>query len=234
MLHPHAYSPLSVRAAHIVLAAPDWAAQYDAGRLSASAQQQAARRHSAKAQQDWQVSRALLQAVPLTPNTAYALSHSHGHAALFHAADPTMRLGVDLERIKPRQTLALAEGCCSAAEYAYLARLDEAMRLLAFYRLWTLKEALLKATGLAFPADLRRVGWGLQSGAAKPTVRVDDGSDRRWHAYSAILANEWALAAVWLPEPHQPVSIDLTAFGDAVALLPPQNPVFWYGSGKLE
>ena len=70
MFHPHANQHLPALTVNIVLAAPDWAAQYEAGRLSASAQRQAAGRRSAKAQLDWQVSRALLQTVSRHPDTA--------------------------------------------------------------------------------------------------------------------------------------------------------------------
>ena len=66
------------------------------------------------------------------------------------------RIGVDLERIRPRDLAALLPQFAHPDEIAWWhAQSDPAI---AFYRLWTLKEALLKAGGLDFPADLRRVG----------------------------------------------------------------------------
>ena len=57
-----------------------------------------------------------------------------------------------------RDVSGLAEWVCDAAEGSLLASEAGQARLRAFHLLWTLKEAMLKALDLPFPAGMRRVG----------------------------------------------------------------------------
>ncbi|KAB8186992.1 4'-phosphopantetheinyl transferase family protein [Marilutibacter maris] len=83
-------------------------------------------------------------------------SHS-GQGLLVALADSGVRVGVDLEWLRPRpRALALAQRYFTAAEHAWLAAIaDVRARELAFLRLWCAKEAVLKAhgRGLAFGLD---------------------------------------------------------------------------------
>ena len=64
------------------------------------------------------------------------------------------KVGVDIELCRPTKDDALIEQCVSPAErHAYLA-LAPQERPAAFYRLWTLKEAYLKATGAGLSRPL--------------------------------------------------------------------------------
>lgn len=80
----------------------------------------------------------------------FNLSHTDGWALLAVAQEP---VGVDLESIRPRDLLTLAQRFFHPDEAAALqqARLDDQQPL--FYRIWTAKEAYLKGigTGLATP-----------------------------------------------------------------------------------
>lgn len=150
--------------------------------------------HSAKAQRDWRVSRALLQHARADGAGPYALSlsHSGGHA-LCARAPLDWAVGVDLERVRPRDTAALAAWVCSEPEQAWLRQGGETARLERFYLLWTLKEAFVKAAGLDFPADMASMGLAPR-GEGAPTLRPPPG---RWRAACWRVGADWMMAAVW-------------------------------------
>lgn len=81
---------------------------------------------------------------------------SHSGEGLLVAVGHRVRLGIDLEWIRPRpRALALARRFFTAAEAQALAAMDVAEQEHAFQRLWCGKEAVLKAhgRGLAFGLD---------------------------------------------------------------------------------
>ena len=57
------------------------------------------------------------------------------------------KVGVDIEFCRPIADGDLPQECLTTVEQTALCALDPAGRLAAFFRLWTLKEAFLKATG---------------------------------------------------------------------------------------
>ncbi len=72
-----------------------------------------------------------------------ARSHSGGIAAILYAQKA---VGVDIECIRERDFTAHLELCCSAYERELIAQSKNP--LVEFYRIWTLKEAVLKLCGL--------------------------------------------------------------------------------------
>jgi 4'-phosphopantetheinyl transferase len=182
---------------------PDIAVQYRADLLQAVDRDRAENARAPRAERDWRVSRALLQQVrsawPADGAPALSLSHAHGHA-LVGTAPAGWRIGVDVEAIKARDTVRLAQWCCTGDEQAELARCaDDARRLRMFYLLWTLKESFIKAANLDFPADMRSVGlappmdgppWaGWRLRAPQPG----------WRAWAAELDDAWIASVVWRP-----------------------------------
>ena len=82
----------------------------------------------------------------------FNVSHSGGHGLIALSAGG--RLGVDVEERIPRRHLdELIEAVMGPDEQAELAALREPAKLRLFYRLWTLKEALIKALGTGFSTD---------------------------------------------------------------------------------
>ena len=61
-----------------------------------------------------------------------------------------------------------------------------------YYRLWCTKEALIKAAGLDFPADLPHAGVCRQGGHAKLHI----GGQSGWQGFAGLCGG-WALACVW-------------------------------------
>ncbi|MGS1006004.1 4'-phosphopantetheinyl transferase family protein [Achromobacter anxifer] len=152
---------------------------------------------SSKAQVDWWVSRALLHDVRQSvPRAAMSLSHSGGHAVCV-SAPQGWGVGADLERIRPRDVLRLAEWVCTPAEQEALAGLEGAAQLERFYLLWTLKEAFIKAAGLDFPADMASVGLAFD-GQAQWRLRAPPG---QWRACSWRLGEDWIASVAWRAPP---------------------------------
>lgn len=85
---------------------------------------------------------------PARPELRFSLSHSGAYALCGVAGE---EIGVDIETIRPRQTILLKKGL-SPGERAWL--LNRGERWADFYTLWTLKEARVKqaGTGLDRPA----------------------------------------------------------------------------------
>ncbi|WP_419849931.1 4'-phosphopantetheinyl transferase family protein [Candidatus Poriferisocius sp.] len=100
----------------------------------------------------------------LPASVSFNVSHSGSHGLI--AVAPRGRLGVDVEEREPRRNLEnLIEGVFSPREKAELESLDGFQQLHAFFRFWTIKEALVKAHGkglsmkvaeLEIPDDMRQ------------------------------------------------------------------------------
>lgn len=179
----------------LYLAAPDCAAHYRAELLDAADRAHLVRHPARAAQTGWQVSRFLKQqaaadGVSGSPNFSGSLSHSGGHAVLaVPSAD--FPVGVDLERLRPRRFDAWPDWVLHADEARWLQQHAE---LADYYALWTLKEALLKATGQGL-ADMPQTGlrpngdgWRLYA------------AGRFWQGAVFLLDGAWLCGVVWPQE----------------------------------
>ncbi len=82
---------------------------------------------------------------------AFNLSHTDGMVGVAVARAPGLALGFDLEPLGRRIPLAVARRCFTADEASGQ---DGPARAERFVRLWTLKEAFIKATGKGLTQDL--------------------------------------------------------------------------------
>ncbi|WP_293862245.1 4'-phosphopantetheinyl transferase superfamily protein [uncultured Alsobacter sp.] len=98
------------------------------------------------------------------PHDGLHLSVSHGETveAVAVAAAP---VGVDVEESCPADFAGVAPVVMHEDELALFRRLDEDEARLAFRRLWTRKEAVLKAAGLGFSRDPRSFAVGIAAAA---------------------------------------------------------------------
>jgi 4'-phosphopantetheinyl transferase len=85
---------------------------------------------------------------------AFNLSHTDAMVGVAVARQADLPLGFDLEPLWQRAPLEVARRCFTAVEMAWLGSLPAADRVEGFYRLWTLKEAFIKATGRGLSQDL--------------------------------------------------------------------------------
>lgn len=87
--------------------------------------------------------------VPLSFNT----SHCDGLTAVAVALNTNIPIGVDVERLDRSVPEALWQRCLSLNELNWIASLTPSLRMAQFMRLWTCKEAIMKATGLGLRID---------------------------------------------------------------------------------
>ena len=122
---------------------------------------------------------ALVDAAPAAIDFNVSHSGPHGLIAVTRAG----RVGIDVEdRAPPRDIDAAAALTFAAAELAELAAAGEACRTRLFYRIWTLKEALIKALGTGFATDPSQfeIPPAMRQGARRSTWRFPQLSAAQW------------------------------------------------------
>lgn len=93
--------------------------------------------------------------VPAGSGLHFNLSHSHGHAVVALAWG--REIGINVEQIRPLSELdAMARDQFSPEEFSSLAALTAHRRITGFFRIWTRKEAYIKATGVGLSEGLKR------------------------------------------------------------------------------
>jgi 4'-phosphopantetheinyl transferase len=97
----------------------------------------------------------------VTPDPAYALaglrfnvSHSHGWALIALARDRELGVDVEQHRSLRHDLFGIADRFFAPAEVAALRALDPVEQEPAFFRIWSRKEAYIKATGEGVSAGL--------------------------------------------------------------------------------
>lgn len=86
------------------------------------------------------------------PGPHFNISHCDGLVAC--AVSNDLELGVDVEPVARKAPLDLAQTYFAPEEIRWLTGLPPAEQPLGFFRLWTLKEAYIKATGLGLAQPL--------------------------------------------------------------------------------
>ncbi|MGE5659888.1 MAG: 4'-phosphopantetheinyl transferase family protein [Actinomycetota bacterium] len=146
---------------------------------------------------------------PPDRSLCFNLSHSQGMA--LYALSRGQEIGIDLEFIRPLPDVeAIAQYCFSAQEKANFLTLPAREQKVAFFQVWTRKEAYLKAIGdgLAFPLDQFEVSLlpgepakllSIQgcSEAAKQWLLQDLSPAPNYAATLAVAAGDWQLR-YWL------------------------------------
>ena len=136
-------------------------------------------------------------------------SHSGDH--LLVACGEGLRLGCDLEALRPRpNALALAKRFFHAEEHAWLAGLPEAGIVPAFLRLWCAKEAVLKAHGHGLSFGMERLRFAEIDGALR-LVDCDArlGDARGWTLREWVPMPGFIAVLAWhaLPAPESGAAI---------------------------
>ncbi len=115
-------------------------------------------------------------------DAAFNVSHSHGHGLIAFAPDG-MRIGVDLETPRIRKRLQLvSESVFTGGELDALAAASGGDWHALFFRIWSIKEALIKALGTGFTLNPQRfeIPANLLHGASSAHFRFPHLPDDRW------------------------------------------------------
>ncbi len=132
----------------------------------------------------------------------FNLSHSHGHGVI--AVSKGRELGIDIEMMRPMENMdAIANRFFAVGEHStYLAQ-PEALRPLAFFRVWTRKEAYLKATGTGISVPLDSFEVTVDPGDPPAIRHVADQPDE---------AARWSMREFW-PQADALVSLAVEGQG---------------------
>ena len=108
-------------------------------------------------------------------------SFSHARSIVACAVAPAGAIGVDVEEIPaaPPDAALLAQ-CCTPAERALLRALPAGEAATAFARLWTMKEAVLKALGTGLSLPPTEIACAL----LPPRILASGDDGRRWEVVS--------------------------------------------------
>jgi 4'-phosphopantetheinyl transferase len=134
----------------------------------------------------------------------FSLSHTRGMVAV--AVAEGVEIGVDVESVDRRaESMKLATRFFAPDEVARLAAVEGAARRDLFFAIWTLKEAVVKATG----QGLSRALDSFSVTTDPPRVTMFDGSGQQWSAalwrsesfHFALAAQGFVSANFTLAEP---------------------------------
>lgn len=142
---------------------------------------------------------------PSLTDIDFNLSHARDHALI--AVARGQAVGVDLERIDRKlDAHDLARRFFSKREADALDAMPEAARAIAFLRLWTCKEAVLKALGAGISFGLDRVSFDLDAGgspAALGEVDAEAGEAADWQVSLLEPVAGFLGALAWHGAPRQ-------------------------------
>jgi 4'-phosphopantetheinyl transferase len=147
---------------------------------------------------------------PYLPDSKIHFSLSHSGDWVLLAVGKVELLGVDVEAIKTTRDLnGIAESYYHPLEFAKLKTLAGAEHTHYFYRLWTLKEAFLKAIGAGISAGLENVRFTMGDTALGDTINAQIAeslgvSTSEWHFHQwSLSAQDYCALAGNSPQPLQ-------------------------------
>ena len=130
----------------------------------------------------------------------FSLTHTGEHALLAVGAG---ELGLDAEeRIASRVDAPLAQRVMTAEEYAFWSRAPVEQKVSGFFRLWSAKESVMKATGLGL--GLGTKSFAVFAGESLSLLEKVPAAGRCWRlqelesppAYALVLASEFETATL--------------------------------------
>lgn len=124
----------------------------------------------------------------------FNLSHTGGMVAV--AASPAHELGLDTEALDRKVNLRVADRYFFGAEAGWLHGLEPRHRAEGFLRLWTLKEAYIKATGRGLSQPLDEFWFDVDPPRIRFTAAIAD-DERAWRFHQRVVADRFLVAVGW-------------------------------------
>lgn len=123
---------------------------------------------------------------------------SHAGRCVVFGFSRTLEIGVDVETFRRRRApLSLAERFFAAEETRVLAALDVSQLDTAFVRLWTSKEAVLKALGRGIAFGLHRLCFSVDADGRLLSIADEAGPVEAWRMCRFEVAGEHVGALAW-------------------------------------
>ncbi|HVX51961.1 MAG TPA: 4'-phosphopantetheinyl transferase superfamily protein [Chitinophagaceae bacterium] len=116
---------------------------------------------------------------PFIKNMPFDFNISHSGNAAVCALSLNGKIGIDIEQVKPVDT-NMFDNVFTPGELAGIT--TDANTLLAFYKLWTAKEATIKAEGTGFYSDARLVKINNNKGITR---------NRQWNLFPVEVNNDY-------------------------------------------
>ncbi len=125
--------------------------------------------------------------LPDYPTVQFNLSHSADYYAVVITHD--VPVGIDVELFKARKNYSgLAEKCFAEGELTFWHSLPKDRQADVFFRFWTCKEAVVKATGRGIALGLSQCVIDLDTQARLRQIPADYGDAEQWSVQELNLA----------------------------------------------
>lgn len=138
---------------------------------------------------------------------SFNMSHSRGVVAI--AVMRSGMVGIDVQHHDPQvELLAIAERFFAQEEAAWLKSVPDAQRQAVFYRIWSLKEAYIKAVGLGMALPLSSFAFVASTdSSAAELLRQPTEWQRDWSVHVLDAMDEYSLALITEQECCVPVVV---------------------------
>lgn len=126
---------------------------------------------------------------------SFNLSHSKNAVALAVCNNDKLDLGIDIEcQERNGQILSMATHFFSKSEAALLLEKPEEMQTETFFKLWTLKEAYIKAIGKGLSIDLESFSFSSLKQGIKISHYKSEEQLKRWDFYTSDVFDNYQLS----------------------------------------
>jgi len=123
-------------------------------------------------------------------NTALQFNLSHSEDIAIYAITLNHAIGVDIEKIQEHYNDAVAKRFFSSQEYTALMQLSPQDRIIGFYRIWSRKEAIIKATGKGLSTPLS--GFSVSAHDVDEIITLN--KNEKWSLYPVFIQNDYQSA----------------------------------------
>jgi 4'-phosphopantetheinyl transferase len=132
----------------------------------------------------------------LQDNKSISFNLSHSGGAVVLAVCKERDIGIDIElATSNRAALDIADDFFSLSECQLLRNYPEQLQHKMFFKLWTLKEAYIKACGKGLSTPLHSFSFSLQEHCQTLALQTSDTDlTKRWHFIQATVLHDYELA----------------------------------------
>jgi 4'-phosphopantetheinyl transferase len=136
------------------------------------------------------------QGKPYLKNTPLHFNLSSSNEHILIGVHPTHPIGVDIETMKPLDDMkSILDIIASKEEQALFHTLSPAQQSLAFYQLWSRKEAVLKALGTGFHTDASSITLSFIPHHPPQILAIQDDDPQAWTLFSRQFSDNTVASA---------------------------------------